>query len=318
MFRAAHKPGAIPLRPLGLGDLYDGAFKVIRFNPTATVGPAALVSAVAMLIPVAVTVLLASFYELSTTDAFGNEMTEAEVLVEFGAAIAIAVGAVLQGFGLLLVSGMVSVVTQAAATGRRLGLGEAWALTRGRRWRLVGLTLLVYLAYALLMGMYVVLWFLLVALDPGVFLIVIWAIVTIPGLVVLMFWSWTRVNYLAAPAMMIERIGVFRALGRAFRLTGGQFWRTFGILLLTGLITAIAGQLLSLPLSLLGAFAPEFIEGNAGAYVALVGQALGSVLSAAFVTPFAAAVASLQYVDLRMRKEAYDVELMGQAGIPAP
>ena len=30
---AAHKPGAIPLRPLGLGDMYDAAFKIIRFNP---------------------------------------------------------------------------------------------------------------------------------------------------------------------------------------------------------------------------------------------------------------------------------------------
>ena len=30
---------------------------------------------------------------------------------------------------------------------------------------------------------------------------------------------------------------------------------------------------------------------------------------------FSAAVSSLQYLDQRMRKEAYDVELMAQAGI---
>jgi hypothetical protein len=41
------------------------------------------------------------------------------------------------------------------------------------------------------------------------------------------------------------------------------------------------------------------------------------VVSAAFVTPFTAAVTSLQYLDQRMRKEAYDVELMQQAGITA-
>ena len=45
MLGAAHKPGAIPLRPLGLGDMYDGAFRVIRFNPRATVGSAVLVAA---------------------------------------------------------------------------------------------------------------------------------------------------------------------------------------------------------------------------------------------------------------------------------
>ena len=46
-------------------------------------------------------------------------------------------------------------------------------------------------------------------------------------------------------------------------------------------------------------------------------HALGSVVGAAFVAPFTAAVTSLQYLDQRMRKEAYDVELMAQAGITA-
>ena len=55
---AAHKPGAIPLRPLGIGDMYDAAFKIIRFNPRATVGSAVLVAAVAMAIPILVTAAL--------------------------------------------------------------------------------------------------------------------------------------------------------------------------------------------------------------------------------------------------------------------
>jgi hypothetical protein len=33
MLGAAHKPGAMPLRPLTLGDMYDAAFRIIRFNP---------------------------------------------------------------------------------------------------------------------------------------------------------------------------------------------------------------------------------------------------------------------------------------------
>ena len=44
---------------------------------------------------------------------------------------------------------------------------------------------------------------------------------------------------------------------------------------------------------------------------------IGSVVGAAFTAPFTAAVTSLQYLDQRMRKEAYDVELMTQAGITA-
>src|SRR3982751_4858807 len=48
MLGAAHKPGAMPLRPLGLGDMYDAGFRIIRFNPKATVGSAVLVTAAAM------------------------------------------------------------------------------------------------------------------------------------------------------------------------------------------------------------------------------------------------------------------------------
>ena len=51
MLGAAHKPGAMPLRPLGLGDMYDAAFRIIRFNPKATVGSAVLVATVAWLVP---------------------------------------------------------------------------------------------------------------------------------------------------------------------------------------------------------------------------------------------------------------------------
>ena len=58
MLGAAHKPGAMPLRPLGLGDMYDAAFRVIRFNPKATVGSAVLVAAVTMTIPIIVTAIL--------------------------------------------------------------------------------------------------------------------------------------------------------------------------------------------------------------------------------------------------------------------
>ena len=44
-------------------------------------------------------------------------------------------------------------------------------------------------------------------------------------------------------------------------------------------------------------------------------QAVSSILSSAFVAPFTAAVTALLYIDQRMRKEAYDVELMRQAGL---
>ena len=144
----------------------------------------------------------------------------------------------------------------------------------------------------------------------------LFGLVSVPLFVVSMAFFWVRVYYLPAPALMLEDVGVFGAIGRGFRLTRKQFWRTFGIALLTIVTASIAGSMLAFPVSLAGQIltiaSPEY------ATLGLVlTQAVSTVISSAFVAPFSAAVASLQYLDQRMRKEAFDVELMTRAGITA-
>ena len=314
MLGAAHKPGALPLRPLGLGDIYDAAFKIIRFNPKATVGSAVLVAAVSMAIPIIVTTVLTLAVDLSL-DRSGDDVSTAEALGYAGAGGSLILGTVLQSVGLILVTGMIAHVTAAAAIGRRLSLGEAWAATRGSRWRLVGLTVLLALMTTAIVVVYIVLWVLAIALLPT-WAIVVFGIASFPLFVAFGFWFWIRVYYLPVPALMIERIGVFAALGRGFRLTRRQFWRTFGIALLTLLIGGVAGAMLSAPFSIAAQIVPLAMASTR--YAVLIGvvlTALGTVVQTAFVTPFSGAVTSLQYLDQRMRKEAYDVELMAQAGI---
>jgi hypothetical protein len=130
----------------------------------------------------------------------------------------------------------------------------------------------------------------------------------------LCIWLWIKLVFLATPALMLEPIGVFDAFGRTWQLTRGQFWRIFGIALLTVLITGTAGQILGFPFGIAagvgGAIAPDYYF-----LIYSIATGIGSVLSNAFVAPFTAAVTSLQYVDQRMRKEAYDVELMREAGL---
>jgi hypothetical protein len=129
-----------------------------------------------------------------------------------------------------------------------------------------------------------------------------------------MLWTWVRLFYLPVPALMLEDVGVLGSIGRGYRLTKDQFWRTLGIALLTYLISSMAGGLLATPISfafqIAGFAVPEY-----SALLLVIGQAIASVIQNAFVAPFVSAVTTLQYVDQRMRKEAYDVELMGEAGL---
>ncbi len=130
----------------------------------------------------------------------------------------------------------------------------------------------------------------------------------------LFVWLWIRVVFLATPALMLEPIGLFGSFGRTWRLTADQFWRTLGIGLLTVLIAGVAGSILSTPIAFGGQIAglavPEY-----SILLLVITQAIGLVVQNAFVAPFTAAVTSLQYLDQRMRKEAYDVELMREAGL---
>ena len=317
MLGAAHKPGAIALRPLQLGDMYDAAFRIIRFNPKATVGSAVLVTAVAMLIPVVVTAVLTWSVNLSL-DPGSDGFTGAEAAGLVGALGSLLLGTVLQSLGLILVTGMVAHVTMAAAVGKKLTLGEAWAATAGKRLKLVGLVLLLGLMLILLLALFVLTWVAgVVALDSGA-AIALFLLVSIPAFLLALWWFWIRIYYLPVPALMLENVGIFGAIERGHALTRNVFWRVFGIALLTAIITSIAGSMLGVPVTMvMDALLSGGLDSQYAALSLTLVNAVSSVVQAAFVAPFTAAVTSLQYVDQRIRKEAFDVELMTRAGITA-
>lgn len=314
---AAHKPGAIPLRPLTLGAIYDGAFRIIRYNPKATVGSAVLVTAVAMVIPVVVSVVLtyAAGITVNLSDqSAGDELTTSQALGLVAAYGSFFLSSFLSWIGIALVTGSVAHVVHAAAVGRKLTLEESWRATRGKRWRVLGLSLLVGL---ITLGIWV-LWggllVIVIVVSGSTLASVLWGLASFAGCLVLMAWLWIRLMYLPVPALMLEPVGVFGAMARGWRLTGGSYWRTFGIAALTVLITTFAGSILATPFSL-GSQIAALIWPDQSLVLFFSGQALAQVAQNAFVAPFLAAVATLQYIDLRMRKEAYDVELMGEAGL---
>jgi hypothetical protein len=312
----AHKPGAIPLRPLVLNDFFDGAFRIIRYNPKATIGAAVLVSAVAMVLPIVISLASGSTGGLSL-DPGSDTLTRNQVVDLVWGLGGLFLGSQLQAIGLLYVSGMIAHVTSAAAIGRRLSVGEAWAATAGKRWRLLGMALLLGLAVLVAFGVAaVVLVVGVVAFDAPLGALVVTGLGMLALLVVGYLWFWVRVRALAVPTLMLEPVGVFGALGRAVRLTRGQFWRLLGLLLLVSLVVGVAGGILRLPFTIVAQVFLTTSGGDGhGLLLYLLVTGVGTVISSAVVQPFVAAVSALLYVDQRIRKEAYDVELLGRAGI---
>lgn len=320
MLGAAHRPGAIPLRPLSLGDLYDGAFRVIRYNPKATAGVAVLVTAASALVTLlTVAGLLALGASFTRTSLFGD--TDGSLSASYGGPAQVVsteiLPLLLQSLGTLLVSGMVAHVVMAAAIGRRLTIEQAWAATRGKRWKLLWVTLLLALLTTVVLVAYAVSWLVVLLVVDVLLVTVLFGLVGGLLFVAFMLWFWVRVFYLPVPALMLEDVGVLGAIGRGFRLTRGAFWHTFGIALLTVVVTSLAAMVLAVPFMIVSEIVGAAVDGSGGVLGTQAIVALSGVVAAAFVTPFTAAVTALQYVDLRMRKEAFDVELMTRAGITA-
>jgi hypothetical protein len=299
-----HKPGVVALRPLALGDFFDGAFKTIRLNPRAMVGLAALVTSVFMAVPVLLSLALAALGELSTGSG-----TAGLAGVGGGALVLTYLGSFLGLLASVVLNGMLVHVVAEAVLGRRTSIGAAWTATRGRMWRLVGLMLTTFVLALVLFGVPV-------AVGVGVGLragVAAGLVVGVPLLLAgLLLYLFLQVRYflLAAPALVLERTGVFASLGRAGRLSRGQFWRLFGTMLLAALLVGVVSQVISVPLGLVGAVGPVLFPGTTGALMLVLSSFVTQVVVGALTAPFTSAVTALQYVDQRIRKEGLDVQLI--------
>jgi len=312
-----HKPGVVALRPLGLGDFFDGAFRTIRGNPTAMVGLAALVTTVFMVVPTIVTLGLAAAGHL-TLDLRPDPVTgDVSALDSVATSLVSGLGTIFGVFATIVLNGMLVRVVAEAVLGRRTRIGEAWRATRGRMLPLIGLTFLDVLLWTLLIGVPVLL-AVLAGAQAGV---AVGFVVGIPlFLVAFAVGLFVQIRFfqLAAPALVLERTGVFASLRRAGRLSHGQWWRIFGVLLLTGLVIGVVGQVVAVPLALVGALGPTLFPGTAGAMLLVLSSFLSQILVGAITTPFTSAVTALQYVDQRIRKEGLDVELIAASKANAP
>ena len=319
-WNAAPAPGGIPLRPLALGDILNGAVTLARRNPAATFGLAAIV----MTIYGVVSVLVESLFRtrLATDEAAlrnSQSLTSQQVSHLFGSFFTalLPVAAVTVVLSLVLnaaLTGMLSAVIGRGVLGRQTSLGEAWRT--GRIGAVAGATVLLFLlGVAVVVPLVVAVVVLaLLHLTP-----VAVALGVLGGIACFVFEILLVIRLsLTLPAVVLERISPVEAIKRSWRLTDGSFWRLLGILLLTAVIVGIAGDVLAIPFSLVAAAVGH---GSAGLFSAattmsaagLIIGAIGSILAATVTRPISAGVSVLLYVDLRMRREGLDLTLRNVA-----
>ncbi|MGL6235276.1 MAG: hypothetical protein ACRC20_08015 [Segniliparus sp.] len=311
------QPGAIPLRPLSLSEIYNGAVAVVRSNPKTVLGFSVVVLAVGALVQIAVLAPVLR-WALRATGAFGSAVAldspESRSTVSLAGSLADAPVSLVAA---TLIAGCVMPVLARALAGER---GEpeparaAWLETRARALPLACLSCVVLFVQALIVLLPVVAALLVIAIGfsvPGavLLLVLVEPFFLLLASVVGVFLS------LSAPAMMSERLGVLASCRRSALLVQRGFWKILGVGLLTKLVTAFVGLSLSLPFMVAGeAFGSDTTPDGHVAVLSVVLLAVGQLLSRSVLMPFAASVTALLYVDQRMRQEAYDLVLLGSLG----
>jgi hypothetical protein len=300
------RPGIVPLRPLAVGELLDGAFTTIRRYPGPTIGLAAPV-----MLLVTATQVIASYLLLN---GVSNVSASGDVSGDFltrSLTVDLIVQVVTFVLGLLL-TGMITAVVGQAVLGRPMTIATAWQSARSRLASLAGVSAIIFVAAVGIVGVSVVPGIVVAAAGlPGVgaALIVIGALV---GVVVLV-WLLVTVE-LAGPAVMLEKQPIRASFRRSRILVAGSWWRVFGILALSMLLSGIVVGILVVPFTIAangtsGLFGQDYTVHFSG--LVLVG--IGNFVAGTIVRPFTASVAALLYIDRRMRAEGLDLILQQAA-----
>ncbi|WP_428952829.1 glycerophosphoryl diester phosphodiesterase membrane domain-containing protein [Streptomyces sp. cg35] len=315
---AAAKPGVIPLRPLGVGEILDGAVSTMRTYWRTVLG---ISLSVAVLTQLLVVLLQGFVLNDSTTDALDDPNASAGEVTRAMGGVLIGSGVVqiVTLLGTIIATALLTTVTSRAVLGRSVAIGEAWRDARPQVLRLLGLTLLLPLIAAAVV---------LVGTVPGILVAVLGssegglALAIIGGLAGLVVAIWLMIRFsLASPALMLEKQTIRKAMGRSVKLVRGSWWRVFGIQILASIIAGVVASIILVPFSLIaGAVSGDglgsFLDtgGDVG-WAFLIISGIGSVVGSTITFPITAGVTVLLYIDQRIRREALDLELARAAGL---
>lgn len=319
----AAKPGVIPLRPLGVGEILDGAVSTMRTYWRTILGISLTVAVITEVIGVLVQGLALDSGNtaiLEDPDATLSEVTGVLGDLMLGSVVLY----VIVLLGTVAATALLTTVTSRAVLGRPVTIGEAWRDARPQLLRLLGLMCLLLLITAAVVTVGALPGLLVGLAGGGGGAAIALTVLGLLGAAVVDVWLVVRFS-LSSAALMLEKQGIVKALSRSAKLVRGAWWRVFGIQVLAALLSGLVASIIVIPFTLIAsAFSGDgvtgFLEsagGNFG-WTFLIISGIGSVIGRTITFPITAGVTVLLYIDQRIRREALDLDLARAAGLHGP
>lgn len=289
------------LRPLGVGDIVDRVFAIYRQRPIMFIAVAAIPQ---LLLYLLIGILLATFASgalVALAPLLTGDVSPASLRLDrfapvLGTLLAFLVVVVIAAIAVSLVQSASLVVAMASRyMGRDTTVGVA--LGEGLR-RSLDLFLMGILAFLAFMALWVVA-IVVMALTQQWWTVVAAVCLGIFATVYLM------ASWMVSPAVAIlERAGPVAALRRSWALSTGNRWRILGLILLLTVLQVVLSSLLSIVL--LASFATDQV-------VQLLLQQAVNLLATIAWAPVYWGTFAVLYYDLRVRHEAFDLEMAAEA-----
>ncbi len=290
------------LRPLGVGDVLDRTFTVYRSKPLVFIA----LSAIWYLLLVLVFAVLAVAIFAGGLASFARQPTNPSPDQIASAALGI--------IGFVLVAVIVAILAFSAQSAslvhvaarrylaKDVAIGESFRAGISASGRLFIAGVLVFLA---IVAVWAVLLVVAALTNQGLAFVV-----AIPAAIVAT--AYLGCSWLVAPVVVVvEKMGPISALGRAWRLSGGHRWRIFGIQILLFILNLVLSLLIGGLFGGLAAFGQSGQPGQFG--VSTVVQSLVNLASTIVWAPVEWIAFTVLYYDLRVRKEAFDLQLAAEA-----
>ena len=281
----------LDLRPLSIGELLDRTFSLYRRNFLLFIGISAIPQLLVLalqLVQLAITPVRVPFRPPVTTD-FQSIAPGFSMGGVMGLLALLVVGVVVYVIAYLFSQGGTVFAVSELYLGRPTTIGQSLGRVRGELGSLFGVVFL--------NGLVTGVCFLLLII-PGIYMVCRLCV--------------------CIPAALLENLGPRESLERSFGLTKDNVGRAFLILLLYFVILYAALFLFDIPF----AIGIQF-EAHDPSMVRLLSALMqvGNFIAGVLITPILTIASSIFYFDLRVRKEAFDLQLMMNplaGGVPAP
>ncbi|GGF01166.1 hypothetical protein [Mycetocola zhadangensis] len=311
------KPGLIPLRPLGFGTLLGAPFLALKRNPKATFGSALLVQAISVVISLLVIGAITFFF----VSRISSASAEDQDAIAAGGVAAILLGALIPFLitliGTVFLQGVIVNEVARSTLGEKLTLKAVWKATWPRFGHLLLWVLVATVAFTIVLAVLVGIVWMLVVLGGG-FIAAGIILAILAGIALIVVGVWLSIKLSIVPSVIVlERASMGAAIRRSWRLTDGYFWRTLGVQYLIAFIVGTVSQVVLTPVSVLYVMALSAVDPTGTSAESWVGplvlyaiMIVLSLLVGSITSVVSSAAIALIYVDLRMRKEGLDLELI--------